>query len=660
MLYPSRNEVLFKINDTIHFLSMDGNNISHSEISTSAVGWLRNYSERFLFIGEKRKLFCFDALAKARPYVQNDSLRNGYLERRERMKGDLAKALQLGAENSQALRFREKLLSEFKTLVIPLNEIFPIIVNNREKLRHPAWREFILKLQKRYGEEIITYRDIEIKFDTFLYESGLIEHFSAEKNKYFVKKDSGAADYKNYQASGDKSFLLPIKVIAGPELLKFFLLLNRNQLLCVYENGDILWERKVFYCPYPHISKHINWPTDRIRGRMYIDDIEAYLYNNVLIINDRINVIAVNIYDGSYIWSITNKGEIFDKEKRFPPDNLDLDDRLYKNCGIQKSFLKNVMFYSEFINDRLVIVHGNKVYSVNPTTGYCKAYTELNGIEGPIEVAASRENVYIVPYYLDNLKVLDKNLNLLGDFPLDFIADKETYPMLFFIGNYVILHLNSELYIVDRTNGKLKNKLSLGDAGMHFEEVFNNDLLVIFPFKRIVSYHFTDDAITVNWEVNLNPVDQNILWKYWEKASKYYFIIGKYILLPFREDGNYGMVFIDCETGNKLWQIYIGGARGFFYGLSNYGKVDGKINFILTTGCEEIFQKEFDFCSCAEGMFATSKICELSLANGETTIKEKRSIGTSRTVLKNNIVETKNYFVYALYGRLLKAERKTR
>lgn len=661
VIYLNKNEILFKVDNVVHFLRMDKDKVSYANLGVPSAGWLLNSKDRFLLVGKGETLFCLDGFDKKYTYLRNDLHRQEYLEQRERIKNSFIKDIQLDTESKQVLELRKQIMHDITVSDLPLDEIFPIIVNNLKRLKQPSRSNFFTKLRDLYSDEVVTYKDIEMKFVNFLYENNLVDFKYSNDAERTIKNNASIGEWQNYQVRGDRIFLLPIEVIKNSKLPDFFLLLNNDQLLCVDETGNVLWDRKVFYRSYPYVNRDIEYSTDMAKGRMYTDNIEAYLYDNILIVNDHVNIIAVNVTDGSHIWSMTNKGAIFDKEKQVPLDNLDT---LYKKYGLRRSFLKNIMLYAEFVDDRIIITHGNKIYSVKPTTGYCERYRELD-IEGPIGVTASKGYIYILSYFLDNLKILNKKFELLGDFCLDFINDKDAYPELVFIKNYVVLYINSYLYIIDKEDGRLRNSVNIGDLGMHYIEAYKDNLLAIAPFQKLSSYRLEKDSLKVNWEFSLGSVDQEVLWKYPEKKTKHYFIVGDHILLPFRKGGDYFITSVDLKTGEKIWEKNINGVKGFLYDLSDYSKHHGEINFIITTGGEEIFQDEvkdqaWDY-AATESISVHSKLFKLDLASGNITSKEKvPAICANRMILKSNLAGTENYFIYVINGKLLKAERKNR
>jgi len=651
---PRRDEVLYKIDNILHILRISGDKIEDKEVDMALKdSWLVGASMRFIFTADKRALSCLDISDQKYPFPEAKGSRKEYFESIEKLKNDLKKALQLNPSDNEAAKLRKRLVAElsFRSVPLPLGEIFTVITDNLDRLRDPNWREFTLALLDQYGEKIVIYRDIEIVFKNLLTEAGLLDRSPLVKSwnsKDEANKSVGSD--KDFKIIADKIFPVPIKTVEGQRLPDFFLLLNRDQLLCINENGKILWSKKIFYRPYPTVNRYVNYDTDKNVGRMYADDVEAYFYRDVLIINDRVNIIALNAKDGSYIWSMTSKRDIFEKEREFPPPGIDM---LYSRYGFDRAFLKNVMLHSEFLGDKFIVVHGNKVYSISPLTGYCERYCELD-IEGAIGLSVSGEKIYIASCFLDSLKVLDAKLRLLKNIPLDFINDKNSPLDLLFVSNRVVLHCGSDLYVVDAEDGSFKGKTFIDSPREPLVETSADKILVFVPFEKIVCYSLEKDALTIAWEFNVESADQEVLWKYGERKTRYYFIVDRRILLPFRRNWEFFFACVSLDTGEKIWEKNVPGVKGFFYDLSSGKECQDTINFIMTTGCEEMPKKELEYYSNLISIFISSKLCTMNISNGKTIRKEKMpSLISDRSILKSDLVETSERFVYVINGEIL-------
>ncbi|MEI6631309.1 MAG: hypothetical protein WCL25_01685 [bacterium] len=661
VFFQKSGEILFKVGAALHLIKVGADKIENTQfILPSAESWLLDSGERLVFTAEAGILSCFDISGDKYTSGYTDSYRKEFISGSERIIDDFKKALKLKPDSFDALALRRKLVSDISLRGAPsrLGGILPVIVDNLGRLNDPRWREFTAVLSKSYGEEVITYRDIEIKFKNFLSETGLIDFLPTAKKSFKQISAKGTAyRRKDIKVVADRIRPVHIKTVGVQGLPDFFLLLNHDQLLCVDETGMILWSRKLFYRPYPAVNRYMEYNEDKNTGRMYADDIKAYLYGDTLIINDRVNIVAVGARDGKYLWSMTNRGEAFERAREFPPQKMDT---LYNKYGLDREFIKNIMFYCEFTGGSVIVVHGNKVYSINPLTGYCRYYRELD-MEAAVEVEVSEERVYLVSYRLNRLEVFDPQLQLLYDVPLDFIKEKETPAELLFVGDRVLLYTGPGLYALDRENGRLKGAINLAGTGPHKVETFGDSVLVIWPFKKISSYRLQADGLKAAWEFEVASAEPDITWKYWERQTCYYFIIGRRIFFPFRREGEFFFACIDLDTGRKIWESDMQGVRGFFYNLSDAGVYKGEANFIMTTGGEEISLEEFGYYPSVNlaSIFVTSKICSLDLSSGAVVRKRKfPSLCTDRWSEKSDLVETDGSFVYIIDGKSLVVEGK--
>jgi len=650
--YINNEEMLIKLDNTLHYLKIQKNKINHKQINSFLDGWLLNSSGRFIFIAKNRTLSCEDTSKQIGRFYESPY--KEYLEQRKSIKKNFIKAIQLDPTSKELTQLINKLLVDIKASNLPLNDFSPLILNNLEQLKQPNWNYFFSELKKYYVNEVITYKDVEIKFVNFLSEVGLIDPIH-KVNSANYNKDRSFIGKNNFKARGEKIFLLPVNVVKGSKAVDFFLLLNNDQLLCVNEEGSIRWNSKTFYNVIIN-AEGTNYATDKNKGRLYTGDIEAFLYDDILIINDRVNIIGIDVSNGTYIWSMTNKGESFLEQKQLPLKEQDRN-LLFRNYGVKRSFLKNVMFYTKFIGNQLLIVHGNKIYSINPVTGFCNRYSELN-IEGIIDIAISGERIYLLSYFLDNLLVLDKDFKEVGKYSLNFIENKEGYPQLIIVNDYIVIHVNSCLYFVDIKNGLLKSKFSLGHNDRNYIESYKNNLLSIVPFQKVNSYRIEDGSLIVDWELNISS-DGPKIFPLFGQASRYYFIIDGQILLPFSNKGNYYFLSVELDTGKKRWKRYIRGVEGLFHNLSDYQNLNGIINFIISTvHTGEEPKSNAELKPDKTVTYIKSYLLGLDLNNGKILKNKKLSNINFRNAFENTIlIKTKNYFAYVIYGNFLQVEK---
>ncbi|MEI6631312.1 MAG: hypothetical protein WCL25_01700 [bacterium] len=655
--YINSSQIAFKIADVVHLLTAQGDGVIHSEISVPVKGWLLAYDGEFLLVGDSRKIYRLDIDRTGGVlYTVQPSRHYGYLEKRKEIKKLLEKAAGAGTDSAQALESLTVLMIEAGEPRLSLDEVYSFTRDNLERLRHPACKGLLSLLGERYGREIINYNDIDISFNNFLIGMGLLDRSAKQDYAPSVGKNPARLP-QGFSARGDRFFLLPVETLKGGAPKDFFLLLNRDQLLCIDEEGGVRWERKVFYRVYPTLNYKVSYRTDISSGRMYADDIKAYLYGDTLIINDRVNVIGINQRDGSYMWSFTNKDETFENEKHYP---LDDPDNLYKQYGLRRSFLKNIMFYTEFIGERLIIVHGQRVYSVDPFSGFCERTNRL-AMEGALKVSVSGRQLFILSCALDRLEVLDERLESKQNITLDFVSGKDIYPQLVFAKDGALaLYVDPTLYLIDVKKGALKQRLEIGPLDRcYLESTLYNDLLVIAPFRKIIGYRLENGLLKPGWEFALAPETEGPIWQFSERKARRYWIVGKNIVVPLRKAGDYFFAAVDLETGKKFWETPVKGARGLFYDLSEYVPCRNTVSFVFTTGCDEFFREEFNFCRDAESVPIAPRLITIDMESGaivrESTLPSLSAYGLT---LRSNMTETDNLLVYCINAKSLITEKK--
>lgn len=655
-LHLSSSELLFKINETVYFLKADDNNIICIPIKTQAKGWLSAQGESFLLIVDGWQLYCLNVFKEK--YADN---REGvFFDRRiaQRKKAmDILTGLlrKNNPEKTGSPISKKELLSDFATSGTLLDTLYHIVSDNVEALRHPDWKEFITGLEKIYGNGVVTYHDIEIKFSNFLSGAKIIDdtaylnnkgyHSSEDKNKAIGKKD-----YR-LNLNGETS-LLPIRIIKGEKTPGFFLLLSHGQLLCVAESGSILWEKKLFYGPV--------WDSGSEKDQekhIYAADIEAFLFKDTLIINDRINVVAIDVVSGAYIWSVTNKEGLFHEEGQFPPRSSEWD---YKS---RKLFVKYTMFYTRFIDDRLIILHGNKAYAVNPETGYCHKYRQLR-TEGVMEAKAADKEICLLTYSLKNIEVLNKDLETIRNLSVGFLDEpKESWPEMFYVGSYLLLHLRPEIYIIDAKTGALTDTLKLAYLKRYYIEICQNSLLVIEPLRQVTKHSINNGSLMPIWEHKVDSPDLYSVWEPTGRKSRYCFYYEGRIYFFSRVKGEYFVSLIDFATGREFARKHLDSLKGPFHNLSSPMGSRGEINFVISTVYTGEIPYQTDILKAALDAFAEgtvdidSRLIRLDAREGDI-IKAEIMPSGSFAERGMSLTETENCFIYNIYGSYLRVVAK--
>lgn len=118
------------------------------------------------------------------------------------------------------------------------------------------------------------------------------------------------------------------------------------------------------------------------------------------------------------------------------------------------------------------------------------------------------------------------------------------------------------------------------------------------------------------------------------------------------------MALIGLEAGEKIWESRIEGVKGSFYNLSNFQADRNMVNFIISTGCDDASQNGYNR---PFSYLVYSKLAGLSLGSGD--IRRMENLPSMQSI--NNdlfdkaiLIETENYILYSVAGKVLKAERK--
>jgi len=653
--YNNREEMLFEASDRVYFVRSRGNKISLVSLKSPVKGWLLNSWGRFIFTGEDKTLFCLDALdAKNNPYIPKNSKNSEYLQKKEDLKNSFSRAIILKSNTKEEQELISRVSEGLAKGYLSLEEILPLIIKNIQGLKRPAWKAMLNELNNLYGEQAICFHDVKIKFCDFLFETGLIGASHIKRQRYSTKTLNLGKNKKSYKIAAENLNILPVYCVdKEKQLPEFFLLLKNDQLTCVEEDGRIRWHRKIFYKP---IWDLYDLPGVRsLKERSFLrSEIEVFLYKGVLIMKDYANIIAMNVSNGSYIWSMADKSKTLDQGK------LALFDfnSISKKNDFEKFYLKNLKLYAKFIEDRIIIARGNKIYSLNPATGFCYKSLELD-INGVVGIGSLNKLIYVVPYPTDKIIALNKELIIQQVIDLDFTKDKLGFAELAFVKDNILLRFGSDLYIVDK-KGKLQDNLNIKYAKRFYIDIYKDNILIILPFKEIACFRLKQGLLKESWKLEPGASTENILWKRYSENSKYYFIVSNQILFPFREECDYFIASIDLQTGKKLWETSLEGAKGFFSNLAGYQECNGMVNFIISTTCNEMCADFNDYCSKSKYAYLNSRLFGLGLSKGHILRNDKlQQQGTDPTLsIDSTLMQTKNYFIYNIYSEFLNVELK--
>ena len=640
--YQSNNEIIFKIDEKLYFLRIAGGEVKLQDVDSSVQGWLLNASGQFLLIGNNHTLSCLDVLNQRYVKPELPYAEPNYSFSKEKL---------LDKDYMRSKEFKDAILRHMKTGNITLDEFVVMMQDNLPEMKNPSWRDFFNIFKKLYGDQIVTFKDVQLKVSNLLKELVLIDNPTEPDS--VIKSGIEENGNKSYSVYGESLKLLPIKVIERHDPVDFYLLLDFDQLICVKENGNILWERKVFYNNRDYAYKRIIKPgTDVGLGRIFSPYLEAYVLGNNLILNDSVNIVAVDIRTGTYLWSFTNKMEVLNQMKR----QFFEKSESFRQYGYHDSFLKNIMLRVNFCEGKLILTHGHKVYSINPTTGFCNKVIQLD-INAVMQLYVYGKNIYILPLSLDEIIVLNDQLEINRIIPLGFVGNKTKWAELHFFEDAILLHAFSNLYVIDK-DGRMIYEVKNDTSRHFFVETLQNSFLVIFPFKKIVSFHIAQGDIKVKWEYKPESPDK-IIWRSSLRDSKFYFIHNGNILFIYKSKGVYLFNNIYLENGKLNWLTPLDRAGNLFYSLSASEIFNGKIYFIFSTGCNECNKDmENDMTIDGGGMILSSRIYGIDFLSGALERNEYLRSIIDQGPPALDLVQTNNYLIFLVFDKFLTAEVK--
>lgn len=538
ILRKSREELVFKIGKTVYKLSFKKDKIGLNETDCGKEGWLLGYESNLIFLGKNNTIQCLRISEK------NHDSNNSYKE---------------GIENSH--RQNKKIDSLFHYLQdpnMPIQQVISVIAGNMEEMKDERLREFFLKLEDIYGDEIIEYKDVNLRFDRFLWALGLAD-IPLKGNPYLPKQKP----LKNkFSVKGSFISFLSIEVIKGTEP-NFFIMSHNDMVYCIDESGAILWGRKIAF----------------VKRRGGAKDIDVYLYNGVIVINDKINVVAVDSKTGSYIWSVTKKGE-YDKNLFVKAEN-------------------EIKYKLAFLDDNVISIHKNKLSMLDPISGFC-IKDVLFDVDNVEKVWAFDGKIFLYARKGDDhdIYVLNKDLETRSRIKL---GDKRTnfkYIDLCLFEGKVVIMASPRIYAYDIATEKTELFFDFGDPSEVYLKKSHKNLIVVEPFKRIMGFKPDGNDFVVEWSLDFESRDvESVLDKDFETS---FIIEGSNAIILTQKDEKYSLISINTENGVQNWERELSFIDGKFADLYNMHCVDDFIHLImytafkLSTGAEKksISEKE--------------------------------------------------------------------
>lgn len=649
-LTTGAGQIAFKVDADLYCLDLAAKNLSLSTIPLGQPGWLLAASAQAVIIGQDRMVECLSFNDAIRPAQVPDSDEvQAYLDER----GRISQALEDLASGFKQPGQANRLLEEMRRVHLAEDKILAMVEKNLDFLAQPAAKEFLKGLNDIYGQTVVTYQNVQLTLSGFLSSVGLLPKAKTIGPPTKLAANAG----QDYKVNTGNTVLLAVNIIKGADPADFYILLNTGQIVCVGEKGDIRWEKKIFFGSL--------WQSDAEFDKdwhLYSDDFKIYLYENTLIINDQVNLIAVDVHSGKYLWSMTN-----DRATLNDPSQLPALDTVW-SYGARLFFARQIMMRTQFLNDRLVVSHRGKLYALDPRTGYAQAVVE-SGLACVMDMLAADGKLYIASHIPHaRIKVFDSNLSQLGDFSAPEVGENEnSWPQLITLPHYLLLHIKPQLLIFNKTDGRLVHTQELENYSRYYIEPHDEGFIQIAPFLNTSGWRIKNDLPEKEWMHEFEPADQRVIWDLPCLRSGYYLIAQDSILNFARRQDDYWLVALDLNTGEPRWETKLDQIHGRFHNLSGSVQSGGKRRFILTclytaedyTTDLEVLEKLLP----GIGLYAAdldSVLFCVDTLNGKLLQAKRlpsvRLIGFPR----EDVTQTKNYYQYNEYRTAIRCVAKDR
>ncbi|MCB4792833.1 MAG: PQQ-like beta-propeller repeat protein [Elusimicrobia bacterium] len=541
----NKNEIFFKTGKTIHYLDIF-DVLSHRVFISDNNDWLVNANNESLITYNEGKLKCG---IYAKKVDGNNNTVRGLLSLRK----DIIEGLQKAVDSNTGPS--GEIIDEINEQTVSLKGITDFFISNLDRVNKKAWNKTCKKLSETFKDEIITFKETEMRFTNFLIDSGFLES-GTDKNIGFIRANGSTqveslrpepGDFMSHvlTINGTQIGLSPLKVIKGTAFPDIFLAINYDQLLGVNNKGSILWERKSF-C-------NINFPEK---------ELETYLYDNIIILNDKVNIIAIDKNSGQYLWSKTNHET---NKKQY-----------FTNTFASK-------YTIDFADDRAIVLHNATIFSINPYTGY--TYKALN-IENIREIKSDGKFVYSISDAANSiiLRTMNKELETVEEVEIDSSEKLQNNDQVkfAFLNDYIAIYRNSKLYLIDKTTKNIN--ISPLRSGQVFIDGFpGNILYAIEPYKQLIKYD-AGRADCLVWAYSLDKGKKIVNS---DLGNCPYYIEKDRTLLPYYEDNKYYLISVNNDTGKELWRKLLGHTSGNYIHFSNFIEINKDIYFMVSSACNE-------------------------------------------------------------------------
>lgn len=572
---PYHGSIFFKLGNIVYciFGSTGGYEVINLELPED--GWLLNYKDGVLLFGKDRSLSSLSIYGQSNVDPAELEQAGNIARQRKEIEQTLSLVSGQHLEIKALKDIQIKILEDIKRAGLPLDGFFSYFLKNIRMFENPSWNDFLLSLIDYYEDGIVAYNGINLKFSSFLYEArkwpeALMVAASARPG--YEDKTASLGMFNSADETGWR--LVKAETIGIGQLPDFFMAVKNGQLLCVNDTGAIRWSIPVYNQEKRRMLAYFR----KIIGKIRSPYLRVYLCDRTVIVNDGLNVIAVNISNGEYLWSMScASGAGLADEKDY---NETRRDDLYKEYEIKWSYLKDYMPRVEFINNKMFVAKGKMVYGIDPNTGYCNTLTEIP-MSGPYICRVDNGRLYIVALDLSSFVALDQSGGIISNLQLDILGNEEPYPQVVVLKENMVLLLKDKLVALDLKTGKITDKLILANKMTNWIEPHNDSLLVIAPLKSVSSFKLFKGRLVASWSDQFSKYEKPLRSLFLNRGREYEYFYkdNSMIVFPYEQGKRFGLAGIDLDSGKKIWDKKIAGVKGAIYYISNILKIGDSLQF---------------------------------------------------------------------------------
>ncbi len=663
--FDSKEETVFKINSNIYFLQETTGVKKVLSAETSSESWLLEATKNNVLLESAERIEKF----KLSGHMPEASVVNRrILTTRDRILEGFEKAASEPPSENSVTQLINKISSESE--LFRAGYFYRIIEENAEHLTHNKWRPVFHKLNSLYGQHVISHSGVDMRFSAYLQGKGVVVREDAALEKGIGNNDTvGEGD--EFSARVHYAKLLAHKNVGPQNRKDFFFLLHYDRLLCVSETGIIFWKAEVLFKPMTRNFELFGALKNLRRKSFGSVTPEIFVFKDTVILNNGMTLVAFNLNDGGYKWSISSDIEVLNY---FATINPEREDELFREYIVDRNYLSKAHIFSAFMNDKLIVFRNNTLYNINPETGFCYSYVKLEEMDEVTFMEIKEDIIYMYALKNGAFYEIDKNFKILNKFPVnrEKTHTAQADPNIFFNENYFIFQFPERIVFKSRKddmgNYEITQKTGYEEARAVVTDghmvILNENLTRIINLgeKSDLSTKYSGDVF--DYEVE----EANIL-------SETYFHNNKHIVVPLDNKKNIVLkkISLDSKYENSILahvelypdipEEYAIGVRYMFFS----GKADKTLYYLITFALYNI--PEYRQTGLTENyrIDAETALIGINLENGSVEFEhifpakrqtEFKVYQGEFTYGLPQFIETQNFVIYNYAGKLIHSHRK--